>query len=97
MSRSKLTLSVINKIVAIISSIYGVVILYFGMMSFIYYAIYNGEINELRFKGLEGDWANFEWVDISNITNYTLFPSGIENTIVDPSMFSHFVENLLDK
>lgn len=37
MSRSKLTLSVINKIVAIISSIYGVVILYFGMMSFTYF------------------------------------------------------------
>ena len=34
-------------------------------INIIYKGICNDEIKETKFKGLEGDWINFEWVDIS--------------------------------
>ena len=67
---------------------------YNQQINLIYQGIYNGDIDEIKFKGLEGDWINFEWVDINNIDNYEIYPKGIKNAIKKPDEIYHFVENL---
>ena len=46
-------------------------------LNIIYKAIYNGDIPEIKFKGLEGDWINFEWINIVDIDNYDIYPKDI--------------------
>lgn len=64
-------------------------------INIIYKGIYNGEINEIKFKGLEGNWINFEWIDISNIYQYKIFPKGIYDIIDGSSDSNHLVTNLI--
>ena len=64
-------------------------------LNIIYKTIYNKPITESKFKGLEGDWINFEWVNISEIDNYAIYPKGIKNAIKDPEKVYHFTENLI--
>lgn len=54
----------------------------------------NLQIEKFKFKGLEGDWINFEWIDISNIDNYEIYPNGIKETIKNPNKIYHYIENL---
>ena len=37
-----------------------------------YKAIYNEEIKEEEFHGLEGDWAIYKWININDLDNYLL-------------------------
>ena len=64
-------------------------------INIIYKGIYNDEIKETKFKGLEGDWINFEWVDVNNINNYKIFPEGIDSVINGSSKSNHFINNLI--
>lgn len=66
-------------------------------LNIIYKAIYNNPINEIRFKGLEGEWINFEWVDIDKIEQYNIFPKGIKAVILNKNPSNHFVDNLIAK
>ena len=66
-------------------------------LNIIYKGIYNDEIKETKFKGLEGEWINFEWVDINKIDQYKLFPEEIKNVINGNSKSNHFINDLIDK
>lgn len=63
-------------------------------INIIYKTIYNENISEIKFKGLEADWINFEWVDISKLENIDLFPRAIKKVIFSNKV-SHIVDNLL--
>ena len=64
-------------------------------INIIYKAIYKNSINETKFKGLEGDWINFEWVDIDKIEQYRIYPTGIKKVILTNGEENHFIDNLL--
>jgi len=64
-------------------------------LNIIYKTIYNKPITEIKFKGLEGDWINFEWVNVADIDNYDIYPKDIKNAIKDPEKVYHFTENLI--
>ena len=66
-------------------------------INLIYKAIYQEDIVETKFKGLEGDWINFEWVDIKDIDNYNIYPSNVKNMVKNPNKIYHIVENLVKK
>ena len=69
----------------------------YHQLNIIYKAIYNNEIKENKFKGLEGDWINFEWIDVSDISKYNIYPHQIKDAIKNPNGTYHFVENLIKK
>lgn len=64
-------------------------------INFIYETIYNDEITKEEFKGLDGDWINFKWIDISNIDEYKIFPVEIKDIILGKNDSKHFVNNLI--
>ena len=64
-------------------------------LNIIYKAIYNQPIKDIKFKGLEGDWINFEWIDIDKINKYNIFPKNIKKIIINKNSSNHFIENLL--
>lgn len=67
---------------------------YNQQINLIYQTIYKDDITETRFKGLEGDWINFEWVDIKNLDTYNIYPHQIKEAIKTPNKIYHFIENL---
>lgn len=64
-------------------------------LNIIYKTIYNKPIIENKFKGLEGDWINFEWVNVADIDNYDIYPKDIKAAIKEPEKVYHFTENLI--
>lgn len=68
---------------------------YNQQINVIYQGVFRDEINDVKFKGLEGDWINFEWVNVSEIDNYNIYPSDIKKAIKNPNMMVHIVENLI--
>ena len=64
-------------------------------INIIYKGIYNDEIKNIKFKGLDGDWINFEWIDVSNINKYKIFPEGINKIIDQSSNSNHLITNLI--
>ena len=68
---------------------------YNQQINLIYQGIFEDDIDRIKFKGLEGDWINFEWIDVDKINNYKIFPSGIKKAITNPNKIYHFVENLI--
>ena len=64
-------------------------------LNIIYKGIYNEEIKDTKFKGLEGDWLTFEWVDVKNIDTYKIFPNDIKNIIKKENTSKHIVTNLI--
>ena len=64
-------------------------------INIIYKGIYNDDIKDIKFKGLEGDWCNFEWVDIKDLHNYKFYPEGIDKIIDGSSETNHFVTNFI--
>lgn len=67
---------------------------YNQQINLIYKGISKDEIKETKFKGLEGNWINFEWIDIANIDNYEIYPNQIKEAIKNPNKIYHYVENL---
>lgn len=68
---------------------------YNQQINVIYQGVFRDEINDVKFKGLEGDWINFEWVNVSEIDNYNIYPSDIKKAIKNPNVMVHIVENLI--
>lgn len=64
-------------------------------INIIYKGIYNDKIKETKFKGLEGDWCDFEWIDVNDINNYKIYPFGIDNIINDKNTSNHLITNLI--
>lgn len=58
----------------------------------IYKGIYNDEIKDTKFIGLEGDWCHYEWIDIDKLDNYEIYPTQIKNIIKDTSKTHHIIE-----
>ena len=61
-------------------------------ITFTYKTIYKNEIKEEKFKSIETDWINFEWVNIHELENYEIHPSSIIKFIENE--FTHLVEML---
>lgn len=64
-------------------------------LNIIYEAVYKKAIDEIKFKGLEGDWINFEWIDIDKIAQYKIFPTSIKKIVFNKDLSNHFVDNLI--
>lgn len=62
-------------------------------ISFTYKTIYKDEIKEEKFKSIETDWMNFEWVDVNKLNDYEIHPSNIIK-MLDNSQFEHLVEEI---
>ena len=58
----------------------------------IYKATYNDETNLNIFKGLEGDWINFKWINIKELNDYNIYPKNIKSIITNPNKIYHFIE-----
>lgn len=67
---------------------------YNQQLNIIYKGIYTDDIKEDRFKGIEGEWINFEWVNVCDIDSYNVYPSAIKEALKMPDSVYHFVENL---
>lgn len=63
-------------------------------INFIYQGVYNEPISKIKFKGLEGEWINFEWVDVNNLENVNLHPKSIKNIVKNSDRVYHIVEDL---
>lgn len=64
-------------------------------INIIYKGIYEDEIKENKFIGLEGDWCYYEWIDINNIDNYKIYPNIVKEIVKNPDKRYHQIENLL--
>ncbi len=62
-------------------------------ITFTYKTIYKDEIKEEKFKSIETDWINFEWVDVNKLNNYEIHPSNIIK-MLNNSKFEHIVEEI---
>ena len=62
-------------------------------ITFTYKTKYKNEIKEEKFKSIETDWINFEWVDVNKLNNYEIHPSNIIK-MLDNSQFEHLVEEI---
>ena len=58
-----------------------------------YKSIYRNEIKKEKFKSIETDWMNFEWIDISTLSKYELHPSCLVE-LVNNSNIKHLVEEI---
>lgn len=59
----------------------------------VYKGIYQNDINSIKFNGLEGEWINFEWVDINELDNINLYPVQIKKIIRSYKPNFHIVED----
>ena len=62
-------------------------------ITFTYKTTYKNEIKEEKFKSIETDWINFEWVDVNKLNNYEIHPSNIIK-MLNNSKFEHLVEEI---
>ena len=65
-------------------------------LNIIYKAVYKEEITNNKFKGLDGDWINFEWIDVGKINDYDVYPRDIKNIILNKSSSNHLITNLIN-
>lgn len=66
-------------------------------INIIYKGLYNNEITDNKFVGLEGDWCHYEWIDIDNIDNYKIYPSIVRDIVKNPNKKYHKVDDLIRK
>lgn len=64
-------------------------------INIIYKGIYNGEIKENRFIGLEGDWCCYEWIDIDKLDNYQIYPNIVKDIVKNSDKKYHKIDNLI--
>jgi len=68
---------------------------YNQQINLIYKGIYTEPIIERKFKGLEENWINFEWISIDELDKYNIYPKGIKNIVKNPDRIYHIAENLI--
>lgn len=61
----------------------------------IYKGIYNDEIKDAKFIGLEGDWCHYEWIDINKLDNYEIYPNIVKDIVRNPEKKYHKVDDLI--
>lgn len=61
----------------------------------IYKGIYKQKIENEEFKGLEGDWIKFKWIDIKEINNYKIYPDIVNKMIKESDKIHHSIDNLI--
>ena len=64
-------------------------------INLIYKGVYKNDITKDNFKGLEGDWINFKWVDIKDINNYVVYPNTVKEMVNDSNKIYHSIDNLI--
>ncbi len=64
-------------------------------INIIYKGIYEGEIKDNKFIGIEGDWCHYEWIDINNLDNYDIYPSIVKDIAKNPEKKYHKVDDLI--
>ena len=64
-------------------------------LDIIYKVVYDLQILEDSFCGLEGDWITFKWIDIKDVDKYKIYPEQVKDIIKNPNKFYHIVENIL--
>jgi len=64
-------------------------------INIIYKGIYNDEIKEDKFTGLEGDWCHYEWIDIKDIETYEIYPKIVKDLVKNPDKKYHTIEDLI--
>lgn len=63
----------------------------------IYKSKYKTKIEQNDFKGLEGDWINFKWVDIKEIDQYNIYPKLITTILKEKEKdkIYHAIDNMI--
>ncbi len=59
-----------------------------------YKCIYEGDIISKKFKSIESDWINFEWVEIKELERFKIHPSGITDFINNNECVNHIIEEV---
>ena len=49
----------------------------------IYKGVYKEKIESFDFKGIEGDWINFKWIDVDDIDKYNIYPNIVKEMVKD--------------
>ena len=62
-------------------------------LNIVYKGIYQNTIKDIKFNGKEGDWINFEWMDINELDNINLYPVQIKNVIKNYNSSFHIIED----
>lgn len=62
-------------------------------INIIFETVYNKEIKQNKFHGLEGEWIEFEWLDIKSLDSFDIYPENIVNLINNNS--NHIIDNRL--
>ena len=68
---------------------------YILQINLIYIGFYKNKIVKEEFKGLEGDWINFKWVDVKDINNYKIYPNIVNEMVKDSNKIHHSIDNLI--
>ena len=48
-----------------------------------YKGVYKEKIEDFEFKGIEGNWINFKWIDIDDIDQYNIYPNIVKEMVKD--------------
>ena len=64
-------------------------------INIIYKGIYNGDITNDEFNGLEGDWATFKWINIDKINDYKIHPKRVYEMVKNPNIIYHSIDTLI--
>lgn len=57
-----------------------------------YKCVYMGDIIDEKFKSIESDWINFEWIEINEIEQYEIHPTRIKEFFNGKKSINHIIE-----
>jgi 8-oxo-dGTP pyrophosphatase MutT (NUDIX family) len=63
-------------------------------INIIYKVAIDKDIDIESFKGIEGEWINFKWINISDINKYTIYPSSIKEIVKNTNKKYHSIEDV---
>ena len=63
-------------------------------LTLIYKCIFEKEIKEKKFKGVDSSYNNFEWVDVKDLKNKNTYPKNIFKMIENGNIINHIVEDI---
>lgn len=64
-------------------------------INLIYKGIYHDVIKEDEFKGLEGDWISFKWINKSDLDNYKIYPNIVYKMVENTGIIYYSIDNLI--
>lgn len=60
-------------------------------LNLIYRGVFNGEIIDTSFNGLDGDWTTYKWINVEDLEKYSIFPEGIKQIIQGQNTLYHII------